>query len=89
MAWTRDPNLPKTTKHTCNGGNGPVFGRKTPGCPRCDELAAGATPVKWDIRDRAAEDRQRAAEIHAHYASFPTPEAHRAHCGGCCTFGEW
>jgi hypothetical protein len=35
------------TKHTCNGGNGPVFGRKTPGCPRCDELLAGAKPVVW------------------------------------------
>lgn len=29
------------TEHTCGG---PKFGRKTPGCPRCDELIAGATP---------------------------------------------
>ena len=28
-----------TTRHTCGG---PKFGRKTPGCPRCDELLAGA-----------------------------------------------
>lgn len=27
-----------TTAHTCNDGSGPQFGRKTPGCPRCDEL---------------------------------------------------
>lgn len=27
------------TQHTCGG---PVFGRLTPGCPRCRELRAGA-----------------------------------------------
>jgi hypothetical protein len=31
----------KDTEHTCGG---PKFGRKTPGCPRCDQLLAGATP---------------------------------------------
>ena len=36
-----------TTKHTCGG---PVFGKRTAGCPRCDELSAGAAPVKWNIR---------------------------------------
>lgn len=36
---------PRTTRHTCGG---PVFGRKTPGCPRCDELLAGAEPVRWN-----------------------------------------
>jgi hypothetical protein len=35
------------TTHTCNNGNGPVFGRKTQGCPRCDELMAGAAPRSW------------------------------------------
>lgn len=40
MAWSKNT----TTKHTCGG---PVFGRKTPGCPRCDELLAGAAPVAW------------------------------------------
>jgi hypothetical protein len=44
MPWLTKP---KTTKHTCNGGNGPAFGRKTAGCPRCDELLAGAAPVEW------------------------------------------
>jgi hypothetical protein len=34
------------TAHTCGG---PKFGRKTPGCPRCDELLAGAP-----ARDRFA-----------------------------------
>ena len=36
-----------TTKHTCNGGEGPHFGRLTGGCPRCEELKAGAKPVRW------------------------------------------
>lgn len=34
------PNL--KSKHTCNGGKGPKWGRKTPGCPRCDELLEDA-----------------------------------------------
>jgi hypothetical protein len=40
------------TAHTCPlppGRKSPAFGRKTPGCPRCDELLAGAAP-----RDRFA-----------------------------------
>jgi hypothetical protein len=40
-------NQSKPAKHTCNDGHGPVFGRKTPGCPRCDQLLAGAKPVRW------------------------------------------
>jgi hypothetical protein len=40
MAWAKS----LTTKHTCGGV---VFGKKTKGCPRCDELLAGATPTKW------------------------------------------
>jgi hypothetical protein len=39
---------PRTgTEHTCNGGNGPMWGRKLPGCPRCDELLAGAPARTW------------------------------------------
>ncbi len=48
-----------TTKHTCNDGAGPVFGRKTCGCPRCDELLSGAKPVVWGA-SRAEQDAQRA-----------------------------
>jgi hypothetical protein len=33
-----------STPHTCNGGNGPRFGAKTPGCHRCDEIL-GTRPV--------------------------------------------
>ncbi len=43
MSWAKST----TVKHTCGG---PVFGKKTPGCPRCDELLAGAEPVQWNIR---------------------------------------
>jgi len=73
-----------TTKHTCNDGRGPVFGRRTAGCPRCDELAAGATPVHWapSRRDRGQVD---AAQIRAHFTS----ERHRRECGPICTFGDW
>lgn len=71
-----------TTKHTCNDGRGPAWGVYKAGCPRCDELLAGAPPVKW----RQTEDARRCTEIAAHFAS------HRHTSGGCgpvCTFGEW
>src|ERR1019366_2339401 len=58
VSWTKST----TTKHTCGG---PVFGKKTPGCPRCDELLAGAEPVRWAMT-RQQDDAQRAAEIRAH-----------------------
>lgn len=68
-----------TTPHTCGG---PVFGRKTPGCPRCDDLAAGARPTAgWGSHKKAVQ------------ASFARALA--AHCcktAGClpiCTFGDW
>ncbi len=84
MAWTKSA----TTKHTCGG---PAFGRLTAGCPRCDELAAGAAPVKWATSARRDDDRMRSAAIHEHFARF-----HRG--GTCyrdgrpnrnCTFGDW
>jgi len=39
------------TAHTCNDGRGPMFGKKTAGCPRCDELAAGSAPRGWNKRE--------------------------------------
>lgn len=75
-----------TTKHTCNSGSGPVFGRKSAGCPRCDELLAGAKPVQWAGNRAQREDAQRCREIEAHF------RGHRHNSGGCgpvCTFGEW
>lgn len=88
MAWNR--TAVKTTKHTCNDGSGPVFGRKTAGCARCDELIGGAAPVEWTT----AEDRERAkrhAEEDARWsASHFASDKHRSGgCGVVCTYGEW
>lgn len=74
------------TAHTCNNGAGPVFGRKTSGCPRCDALLAGAKPVRWAAQTARAIDAQRCADIRSHFAS------HKHLSGGCgpvCTFGDW
>lgn len=65
-----------TTKHTCNG---PVFGRKTPSCPRCDELLNGAAPIVW--RQHNAE-AQRLHEIRSH-------DCRVSRCGPVCTFGDY
>jgi len=82
MSWTKS----NTTKHTCNDGSGPAFGRKTPGCPRCDELLAGAAPVQWAGSTRRQDDARRSAEIHAHF----TGQRHLSGgCGPVCTFGDW
>lgn len=59
MAWATKPH---TTKHTCNDGAGPHFGKKTAGCPRCDELSAGAAPRAWS--GRAAEENRKAYLAH-------------------------
>jgi hypothetical protein len=67
-----------TTKHTCGG---PVFGKKTPGCPRCDELIAGEPPTKWK-RGLANYQAERIAEIRNH-------DCKKAGCGPICTFGDW
>ncbi len=73
----------KAAKHTCNDGNGPVFGRKTVGCPRCDELLAGKPAVKsWGASKARFEAASRAA-IMAH-------DCKRSNCNPiCCTFGDW
>lgn len=74
-----------TTKHTCGG---PAFGRMTPGCPRCDELLAGAAPVTQSWRDRAKRDEEiRKASHAAHFA--PGGPHQRGTCGPVCTFGDW
>lgn len=76
MSWTTTST--KTAKHTCGG---PVFGRKTPGCPRCDEMLAGAPAVKW-AQTRAQEDAQLARSIRQH-------SCNASGCGRVCTFGQW
>ena len=67
-----------TTKHTCGG---PVFGKKTAGCPRCEELKAGAAPARW-APSRKQQDEERCAEIRAHDCTV-------SRCGSVCTFGQW
>ena len=70
------------TRHTCNDGNPPIFGRRTHGCARCEELAAGAAPrTGWGARKRDAEARH-IAEIRAHSCAV-------SRCGPMCTFGDW
>ena len=74
-----------TTKHACGG---PVFGRKTPGCPRCDELIAGAAPVVQAWRgQRARDEAGMSAAIHAHFA--PGGPHSRGACGPVCTAFDW
>jgi len=65
---------PVNRKHTCGG---PVWGRKTPGCPRCDDLIAGAEPVTWDIRPRES-DASFSARLAAH-------DCKSSDCGPVCT----
>lgn len=58
------------------------FGRREPGCPRCDDLASGeAQPKKWGP-SRKQQDAERAAEIRDH-------DCRKANCGLVCTFGDW
>ena len=66
------------TKH-----NHPVaFGRRVVGCPRCEELEAGAPARKgWGQRQRE-QDQQRSRAIAAHQCSLAT-------CGQVCTRFDW
>jgi hypothetical protein len=66
-----------TTKHN----HAPRFGQKFDGCPRCEELKAGAEPVRW-AKSRAQQDEERAAEIRAH-------DCRASGCSIVCTFGDW
>lgn len=70
------------TKHTCNNGKNPVFGRKTPGCARCDELIAGAPSVKWSSAIRADQEASRIHAIRNHNCVT-------SRCGPVCTAFEW
>ena len=75
----------KPTQHTCGG---PVFGRKTPGCPRCDELLAGAPARQqpWR-RSEFAGGYPSSAELSDHFR--PGGPHSRGACGPVCTFGDW
>lgn len=84
MAWTKSA----TTKHTCGG---PVFGRKTPGCARCDELLGGAAPVEWAGARRERELPSWARQPHVCRGSgcSADPLRNNGWTGGVCTFGDW
>lgn len=78
MAWTKADG----TKHTCNDGTGPRFGRKTPGCPRCDELLAGAAPRTWGGSAADVEYAQFRRDLEAH-------DCKASNCGPVCTAFDW
>jgi hypothetical protein len=72
-------------RHTCGG---PAFGRLTAGCPRCDELAAGAPARAQPFRERYA--RQRAADERARASHYAPGGAHATGaCGPVCTAFDW
>lgn len=79
MAWKQTTG---GTRHTCNEGFGPSFGRLTAGCARCDELTAGAPARTW----AKSSDAMRCEEIKIHFASA---RHLNGGCGPVCTFGEW
>lgn len=59
------------------------FGRKDPTCPRCQELLAGAQPIKWAWAEQAKKDRARAA-FHVPHRCIP------GRCSPvCCTHGDY
>jgi hypothetical protein len=78
------------TKHTCGG---PSFGRLTPGCPRCDELKAGAPARQHGYFGtprqalRQHNEQMERAAIRDHFA--PGGPHSRGTCGPVCTFGDW
>ena len=59
-----------------------VFGRKVDGCPRCQELAAGAQPIRWSSSRRAEMEAEQIRAIRVHNCKA-------SGCGPVCTFGEW
>ena len=77
------------TKHSATCAM--AFGKPKPatGCPRCIELAAGATPRAW-AGGRRKHTAKTLDQIRAHFTSARhTDPTHRSYCGPVCTFGEW
>lgn len=67
-----------TTQHT----HQVIFGRKVDGCPRCEELKAGAVPVQgWGANKRSQEQKLLSA-IRNH-------DCTKSRCGGVCTAFDW
>ncbi len=85
------------TKHTCNDGDGPYFGRldTTGECPRCAELKNGASPrawgrARWDRGVRRTWPFDRDADIRTHFRRDPvTGDCPHDHCGPISTCFDW
>jgi len=62
-----------------------AFGRRTPGCPRCDELATGAAPRRgWNHNGRLY--------VYPPPVAIAAIQAHDCKASGCgvvCTFGDY
>jgi len=83
MAWSVG------TRHTCGG---PVFGQRTPGCPRCDELAAGAPARRLGYQPRTRCGCGQLCERGDRVCMSCQIRAHDCKVSGCaavCTFGQW
>ncbi len=85
---TADPEFKVHNCNTNKPGKPLPFGRKQPGCPRCDELLAGAPPrqaAPW-IAERHREDEIAAERDRARQAHFaPNGPHQRGTCGPVCT----
>lgn len=68
-----------------------VFKKYDPECPRCQELAAGASPRKgWQADYYSRKQREESSRERAHAAHFAPGGPHaRGECGPVCTFGDW
>ena len=59
-----------------------IFGRRVDGCPRCEELKAGAPAIKswgWMNHEQTARFIR---DLKAH-------DCKKSNCGPVCTFGDW
>lgn len=71
-----DHKAPEKHNHTV------VFGRKVDGCPRCEELKAGAKAVQGWGAFRKQQDARFVRDLRAH-------DCKKSNCGPVCTFGDW
>ena len=72
-------------KHTCEQSER-AFGRRAPGCARCDELKAGAPArVGWQADYYANKARQDAALSLA----IRNHDCQASRCGIVCTAFQW
>jgi hypothetical protein len=67
-------------KHTCGG---PHFGKRTPGCLRCDQLANGAAPRQQASRGRAKQMEELRS------MAIATDNCKVSNCGSVCVAFDW